>query len=317
LKQLQEERKQKMARSQRQKGELPPPSSLVKPEVESRLLNNPQRGTQLGDFVIACRTDYTQTFSDPWIARFDYHWSEYLLLTKRLLQKPDDLTALVFLPQDFSEVYYVIVPPEAPNYTHLTSKGRMDYELSPGYESAVNRELYKDYASLPKRSVYHSVDPQGASWDHLVDDVLNNRIQSVEVDYNGTRFIYKAPTDEKEAEAATFQALARRLGAYPMEESLRHDRKFDIVPSLPAGVTGRVTVREFVAESKQKAPWQRISFQRTEIPPESIPAGEPTTQNNLSFGDELDPNESLIAYLYTKYPQLDVMNATVKIAGYY
>jgi hypothetical protein len=102
-----------------------------------------------------------------------------------------------------------------------------------------------------------------------------------------------------------------------MEESLRHDRKFDIVPSLPAGVTGRVTVREFVAESKQKAPWQRISFQRTEIPPESIPAGEPTTQNNLSFGDELDPNESLIAYLYTKYPQLDVMNATVKIAGYY
>lgn len=308
-----------MARLFGRKGQdqLPPPSSLVNLEAESRLLNNPQRGTQIGDFVIACRTDYTQTFSDSWIARFDYHWSEYLLLTKRLLQKPDDLTALVFLPQDFSEVYYVVVPPESPNYTNLSPQGQHDYELSPGYEQEVNDAIYKDYASLPKRSVYHSVDPQGASWDHVVDDVLNNRINSVSVDYNGTRFTYQAPTDEKEAEAATFQALARRLGAYPMEESLRHDRKFDIVPSLPAGVTGRITVREFVADPKQKAPWQRMSFQRTEIPPESVPPGEPTVQNNISFGDELGPQESLLAYLYTKYPQLDVMNATVKIAGYF
>ncbi len=298
--------------------QLPPSMALMKPEDENRLLINPQRGTQLGDFVIACRTDYTQTFSDTWISRFDYHWSEYLMLTKRLLQKPGDLTALVFLPQDFSEIYYVVVPPESPNYNHLSPQGRGDYELSPGYESEVNAQIYKDYASLPKRSVYHSVDPQGgASWDKVVDDVLNNRINSVAVDYNGTRFTYQAPSDEKEAAAAAFQALARRLGAYPMEESLRNDRRFDIVPSLPAGVTGRVTVREFVAESKQKAPWQRLSFQRTEIPPESVPKGEPTVQNNISFGDELEPNESLVTYLATKYPQLDVNNPTVKIAGYF
>ncbi|MBN9392233.1 MAG: hypothetical protein J0I20_29620 [Chloroflexi bacterium] len=304
------------ARGQKDKNKLPP-LALMKPEDENRLLINPQRGTQLGDFVIACRTDYTQTFSDPWILRFDYHWSEYLLLTKRLLQKPDDLTALVFLPQDMSEVYYVVVPPEAPTWRNLSPKGREDYELSEGYEREVDAELYKDYASLPKRSVYHSVDPQGASWDKVVDDVLNNRINSVAVDYNGTRFDYKFPTAEKEAEAAAFQAFARRLGEYPMEESLRHDRRFDIVPSLPGGVTGRVTVREFVADPKQKAPWQRISFQRTEIPKDNVPPGEPTVQNNLSFGDELDPNESLLTYLATKYPQLDAPNPTVKIAGYF
>lgn len=302
---------------QKNKNQLPPPLTLMKPEDENRLLINPQRGTQLGDFVIACRTDYTQTFSDTWISHFDYHWSEYLLLTKRLLQKPDDLSALVFLPQDLSEVYYVVVPPESPDLRYLTPQGRKDYELSAGYEREVNEAIYKDYASLPKRSVYHSVDPQGVSWDKVVDDVLSNRIHSVAVNYNGTRFTYEFPKDEKEAAAAAFQASAKRLGAYPMEESLRHDRRFDIVPSLPAGVTGRITVREFVADPKQKAPWQRISFQRTEIPPDSVPQGEPNVQNNLSFGDELDPNESLLTYLAIKYPQLDAPNPTVKIAGYY
>ena len=149
--------------NQKNKAQLPPTVALMKPEDENRLLINPQRGTQLGDFVIACRTDYTQTFSDTWISRFDYHWSEYLMLTKRLLQKPGDLTALVFLPQDFSEVYYVVVPPESPDLRYLTPQGREDYELSPGYEREVNEQIYKDYASLPKRSVYHSVDPQGVS----------------------------------------------------------------------------------------------------------------------------------------------------------
>lgn len=302
---------------QKTKNQLPPPLTLMKPEQENRLLVNPQRGTPLGDFVIACRTDYTQSFSDAWISRFDYHWSEYLLLTKRLLQKPDDLTALVFLPQDLSEVYYVVVPPESPNYRYLSQQGREDYELSEGYEYEVDQALYKDYVSLPKRSVYHSVDPQGVSWDRLVDDVLSNRISSVAVDYNGTRYEYKFPVEEKEAAAAAFQAAARRLGSYPMEESLRHDRRFDIVPSLPAGVTGRVTVREFVADPRQKVPWQRISFQRTEIPPDSVPPGEPTVQTNLSFGDELDPYDSLLTYLATKYPQLDAPNPTVKIAGYF
>ncbi|HEX2914834.1 MAG TPA: hypothetical protein VH186_28840 [Chloroflexia bacterium] len=295
----------------------PDRTDLVKLEDERRLLSNLQRGTQIGDFVVVCRTDYVQAFSDPWVAQFEYRWVEYLLLTKRLLQNENDLSALVFLPQDLSEVYYVVVPPQSPNHTHLTPRGRAEYELYPGYEAQVDAALYKDYSVIPKRSVYHSVDPQGSSWDHVVDDVLSGRKQSVVVEYNGTQYTYNMPRDKKEAESSFFTAMATRRGAYPMEESLMHDRRFDIVPSLPDGVTGRITVREFAAEPKPLAPFSRISFQRTEIPPNTVPEGFPTVHANVSFGADLGENESLIRYLETKYVQLDVQNPVVKIAGYY
>jgi hypothetical protein len=294
-----------------------PELGLVKIEDERRILSNLHRGTEIGEFIAVCRTDYVQPFSDPWIARFDYQWTEYLLLVKNLLQKPGDLTALVYVPTDMSEVYYVVVPPQAPNYTHLSPQGRTDYELYPGYEQQVDTALFKDYASLPKRSVFHSVDPQGASWDAIVDDVLSGRTLNVMLDYNGVRYEYRMPTDKKEAEASAFTAMATRRGAYPMEESLREDRKFDIVPAVPDGVTGRVTVREFVAAPKSKAPFLRLSFQRTEIPPGSVPEGQPLVMNTISLGNDLADNDSLIEYLYIKYVQLDVKNPSVKIAGYF
>lgn len=102
-----------------------------------------------------------------------------------------------------------------------------------------------------------------------------------------------------------------------MEESLRQDRKFDIVPAIPDGVTGRVSVREFVAEPKQNPPFERLSFQRTEVQPGSVPADQPLVMNHLSLGDDLEQNESLIKHLQTKYVQLDVKNPSVKIVGYY
>ena len=71
------------------------------------------------------------------------------MLTKRLLQKPDDLTALVFLPQDFSEIYYVVVPPESPDLRYLTPQGRTDYELSEGYEREVNEPFIKITSPSP------------------------------------------------------------------------------------------------------------------------------------------------------------------------
>ncbi len=295
----------------------PSSTDLARLEDERRLLSNLQRGTELGDFVVVCRTDYVQTFSDPWIAHFEYHWVEYLLLVKDLLQKPGDLSSLVYLPQDLSEVYYVVVPPQSPNYTHLTPRGRAEYELYPGYEQQVDAALYKDYASLPKRSVFHSVDPQGTNWDAIVDDVLGGRKQSVVVDYNGVRHEYFMPKDKKEAEASYFMALATRRGAYPMEESLRQDRKFDIVPAVPDGGTARMIVQEFEADPKTHPPFSKISFQRTELKPGSVPEDQPLVMNNLGFGDDLDPNDSLIQHLYTKYVQLDVKNPSVKIVGYY
>src|SRR5690349_20334183 len=100
--------------------ELPAGGPIVKLDDEIRILANMHRGMEIGDFVAVCRTDYVQSFSDQWIARFDYRWTEYLLMVKDLLQKPGDLSALVYLPMDLSEVYYVIVPPQSPNYTHLT-----------------------------------------------------------------------------------------------------------------------------------------------------------------------------------------------------
>ncbi|MEI6044019.1 MAG: hypothetical protein WCS37_06475 [Chloroflexota bacterium] len=299
----------------RDKKDEPNRTELIKLEEERFLLSNLQRGTEIGDFVAVCRTDYVQTFSDAWIARFDYQWAEYLLLVKNLLQKPDDLSALVYLPQDLSEVYYVVVPSQTPNHTYLTAKGRADYELSPGYEAAVDAALAKDYASLPKRSVFHSVDPQQSGWDLIVNAVLAGEMQSVALEYNGVKYVYKIPTDKKEAEASAFTALATRYGSYPMEESLRTDRKFDIVPSIPNRVTGRVTVREFVTDPKVKPPFERISFQRSEVPPGSVPADQPTVMTTIAFGNDLDPNESLSKYLSLKYVQIEQQNPVVKMLG--
>lgn len=292
---------------------------VQKYQDEQRILSNIQRGTQIGEFVVVCRTDYVQPFSDPWVARFDYQWTEYLLLIKDLLAKPDDLSKLIFLPQDLSEVYYVVVPPISPNHSHLSPHGRAEYELHPGYERAVDAALQRDYATLPKRSVFHTVDhPQGSSWDLVVDDVLTGRKESVVVEYNGSRYDYNAPRDKKEAEASFFSAFATRRGAYPMEESLVEDGKYDIIPSVPNGVTARVTVREFVADPKQKAPFGRVSFQRTELPQGGkYPPQQPMVMTNVSFGNDLGPNDSLIQYLQIKYVQLEVNDPTVRIVGYF
>ncbi len=296
----------------------PASTSLVSAQDERRILSNLQRGTEIGDFIVVCKTDYVQAFSDPWIAHFEYRWSEYLLLTKTLLTNPGDLTALVFLPQDLSEVYYVEVPAMSPNHTHLSPHGRQEYELYPGYEQQVDGVLYRDYASLPKRSLYHSVDPQGGqNWDKVVEDVLSGYKQAVAIDYDGIRYDYAMPRDKKEAEASAFVAIATRRGAYPMEETLRQDARYDIVPSVPNGVAARVTVREFVADNKSKAPFHRIAFQRTELKPGTVESGQPLVMNHISFGDELDENESVITHLFIKYVQLDIKNPTVKIAGYY
>ena len=299
-----------------------PDSTALVPlaDGERQLLANLQRGTEIGDFVVICRTDYVQTFRDAWINRFDYTWHEYLLLTKTLLQKPDDLSALVYLPQDLGEVYYVVVPPQSPDFRHLSPQGQRDYELAPGYEAAVNAALQRDYATLPKRSVYHSIDPQpaGAKWDSVVDDVLSGRKQSVVVEYNGTRYNYNLPQNPKEAEAAAFVAMATRRGAYPAEESLRTDRRFDIVPALPDGVTGQVTVREFVCDRKEKPVFPRLSFQRTGLPPAAVTSpDQPPVMNDLSLGEELGPDDSLVNYLHIKYVQLQGANPTVKIIGYF
>ncbi len=295
------------------------PVALSRLDDERRLLANLQPGIVLGDFVVICRTDYTQSFSDQWIARYDYKWYEYLLLTKDLLRSPNDLSALIYLPQDLSEVYYVVVPPQSPDFTHLTAQGQRDYDLTRGYEAAVNAALQRDYAALPKRSVYHSVDPQpaGNTWMYAVEDVLSGRKQNVVVDYNGIRYNFNIPSNPKEAEASAFTALALRRGAYPGEESLRFDNRFDIVPALPDGVTGRVTVREFVSDRREKAPFPRLSFQRTELPPEAVAQSHPPVMHDLSMGEELGPDDSLINYLNIKYVQLQEKNPAVRIVGYF
>jgi len=295
---------------------LPNRTEMIKREEERYALSKLQRGMQIGDFVAVCRTDYVQSFSDQWIARFDYRWTEYLFLVKNLLQQPDDLTALVYLPQDLSEVYYVVVPAQSPNFRHLSQKGRVDYQLSQGYEAQVDLALRKDYASIPKQSIFHSVEPQ-SGWDMIVDAVLAGQMKAVAVEYNGIKYLYNLPTNEKEAEASAFTAYATRWGAYPMEESLRQDRKFDIVPSVPDGVTAKVTVQEFVSNpsNKDKPPFERISFQRTEVPKGSVPPDQATIMTNISFGNDLPFDEELSRYLAIKYVQVEQMNPVVKILG--
>jgi hypothetical protein len=289
-------------------------TELIKREEERYMLANLRRGVEIGDFITVCYTDYVQTYSDPWISRFDYRWTEYLLLTKSLLQKPGDLSALVYVPQDLSEVYYVVVPAQSPNYTHLTQKGRTDYELYPGYENQVNEALAKDYATQPKRSVYHSVEPQG-NWSLITEAVLAGQMQSVALEYNGIKHVYSVPQDKKEADSSFYIAQATRHGPYPMEESLRQDRKFDIVPALPDGVTGRVTSREFMADPRTNPPFHRLSFQRTEIPQNAVAEGQPSVMFDISFGNDLGPNDSLSEYLALKYVQLDQNNPVVKLLG--
>jgi hypothetical protein len=290
---------------------------LAQLRKEREVLANVQRGTQVGEFVAVCRTDYTQTFSDPWIERFDYQWSEYLFLIKDLLVNPADLSALVFLPADMSEVYYVVVPAQSPDIRHLSPRGRQDYELQPGYDEAVRAELYKDYASLPKRSVFHSVDAQvNNGWQQVVEDVIHGRVSKVTLDYEGVQYVYGIPNDKEEAEANAFTAIATRHGAYPMETSLLADDKYDIVPTVPEGRTARVTVREFAADPRQKAPFGQLSFQKTELERGSVPQGLPLVHHHISLGNDLTPNQSFIEYVKQTYVQLSRTSPRVRILGY-
>lgn len=292
-------------------------AAIAKLRSERELLGNVQRGVEIGEFIAVCRTDYTQTFSDPWIARFDYQWSEYLFLIKNLLGNPGDLSNLVYLPQDMSEIYYVVVPAQAPTIQHLTPKGRHEYEVSPGYEAAVNTALYDDYASLPKRSVFHSIDPKSTtSWEAVTEDVLSSRVNKVTVQYEGVQYTYAVPSDKEEAEANAFVAIARRYGAYPMEHSLLANQKYDIVPSVPEGQTARITVREFAADPGAKAPFGQLSFQKTELERENAQGGMPLVHYNISLGNDLVPGQSLAEYLQVTYVQLSRTDPDFKILGY-
>ncbi len=278
---------------------------------EQTILANIKRGTIIGDFVAICRTDYLQTYYDEWITGYAYQWSEWLLLVTNLLQNPADLSALVYLPEDLGEVYLVNVPAQAPDLRYLTNQGRADYELSPGYEEAVNRELVKDYAGEAARLVFHSVDPQSGDWNTIIDQGLSGKYNNFEVEFNGVPYKYSFPTGD-DAAGAMSMSYATRRGAYPMEESLKANQKFDIVPAIPDGKTATIWVREYTADPSQKAIFEILSFQCTQLPADSTKPGEPRVHFNVSFGNQLSLETSVADYLARKYVQLGLRSPSVR-----
>jgi hypothetical protein len=283
---------------------------------EQVMLQNLRRSTAIGDFVAICRTDYVQPYWDLWVTGYNYYWTEWLFLVKNLLQSPDDLSTLVYLPEDLGEVYLVDVPAQAPTLQHLTQKGIRDYELSSGYEAAVNRELLKDYGVEPSRSIFHSVDPQTGDWWTVLDQGLSVKYNNFEVEFNGVSYKYSFPKDV-EAATAMSMSYATRRGAYPMEESLKANQKFDIVPAIPDGKTANIWVREFYADPSQNAPFEIMSFQCTQMPPESITPGEPSVHFNLSFGNRISLDASVADYLARKYVQLGLRSPSVRFKSVY
>lgn len=286
-------------------------------EAEHQTLASMQRGTVIGDFVTICRTDYSQPYADQWINGYHYTWNEYLLLAQTLLRSPTDLTDLVYLPEDLSEVYLVMVPAQAPDYRYLTPHGRSDYELAPGYEQAVNQSLYRDYAIPAKNSVYHSVDAQSEGWQLVVDQVFAGKVGVIEVEYNGIKYTYNFPSDPDGIAAAAWTAQGLRRGAYPKEESLRSDQKFDLVPAIPDGKSATISVREYTADPGQNPLFQHLSFQRTDVAPQDVADGQPTTTFDISFGNDLPFQTSIIDYLSRQYVQLSHRNPTVRFTKFY
>jgi hypothetical protein len=294
------------------------PQERFRREEEQRLLANMQRSTVLGDFITVCRTDYAQAYADQWINGYSYTWFEYLLLANKYLRVPGDLNSeLVYLPEDLSEVYLIEVPAQTPDLRFLTPQGRSDYQLTPGYEQAVNQAIAKDYAIPAKRSVYHSLDQQSEGWQLVIEQVFAGKIGAIEMEYNGIKYTYKFPQNQAEASAAAWTAQALRRGAYPQEESLRYNQKFEQVPSIPDGKSALVNVREYVAAPNQKAIFQRLSFQRTDLNPRDVTPGQPTTLFDISLGNDLAPQASVGEYLARQYVQLDHANPPVRFTKFF
>ncbi len=286
-------------------------------QQEQVIVANLKRSTVIGDFVAVCRTDYVQPYYDVWLNPFEYRWTEWLLLVKNLLHRPDDLSSLVFLPEDMAEVYLVDVPPQTPDLRYLTDKGRYDYELSPGYENAVNQELIKDYAVEASRAVYHSVDPQTGDWNQIIDQGLSGNYNNIDLEFNGVKYKYSFPKDSEEATASMSMCRATRYGGYPAEESLKANQKFDIVPAIPDGKTGQIWVREYTADPKEDAPFEMLSFQCTKLPEGSTQPGEPPVHFNISFGNRLSLDTSVADYLARKYVQMGLRSPSVRFVGVY
>lgn len=284
---------------------------------EATQLANLDRGSIMGQWIVICRTDFVQTINDPWIAGFNYYWNEHLFLTRELLHDPTKLDALVYVPADLGEAYLVDVPFQAPDYRFLTPFGRQEYELTPGYEEAVNNELLKDYALAPDRSVYHSIFDEEEQASSVVQQAMSGRVNKIKLNYEGISYTYSFPQDPVEIEKSHYVTLATRTGAYPMEQSLSEDAKYDLVPAVPDGATGRITVREYFANPKENPPYARLSFQATEVPPKSLKPGQPAVFFTVSLGNPIPLNASVKEYLDRHYTDLGVRAPHVRFESLY
>jgi hypothetical protein len=100
-----------------------------------------------------------------------------------------------------------------------------------------------------------------------------------------------------------------------MEESLKANQKFDIVPAIPDGKTATIWIREYIADPSQNAPFEIMSVQCTQLI--GAPAGEPPVHFNISFGNTLSLDTSVADYLARKYVQLGLRNPSVRFKSVY
>jgi hypothetical protein len=284
---------------------------------ESKQLAYLDRGSVIGQWVVICRTDFVQTINDPWLANFNYFWNEHLLISRELFKDTDSLDHLIYVPDDLGEIYLVDVPFQAPDYRYLTPFGRQEYELYPGYEEAVNNELLKDYALSPDRSIYHSIYDEENNANQIVQQAMSGRVNTIKLRYEGITYTYYYPQDPVEAEKAHYVTLATRSGKYPDEQSLTENDKYDLVPAVPDGETARITVREYFNDPKERAPYSRVSFQATELPPRLQKKGQPDVFFTVSLGNPIPLNSSVKDYLDRHYTDLGIRAPHIRFEQMY
>jgi hypothetical protein len=284
---------------------------------EANLLANLDRGSVIGQWVTICRTDFVQAINDPWLANFNYFWNEHLLISRELFKDTNSLDHLIYVPDDLGEIYLVDVPFQAPDYRYLTPFGRQEYELYPGYEEAVNNELLKDYALSPDRSIYHSIYDEENNANHIVQQAMSGRVFTIKLRYEGISYTYTYPQDPVEAEKAHYVTLATRTGKYPDEQSLTDNDKYDLVPAVPDGETARITVREYFSQPKENAPYTRVSFQATELPPRLRKEGQPDVFFTVSLGNPIALNASVKEYLDRHYTDLGIRAPHIRFEEMY
>ena len=282
-------------------------------EAENRLLEQPQRGMQLGNYVAVCAMEcHAAEFEDDDKLIKNYHeqWAEHWLLANYLLNDADEVASDVDFPNDFGQIIVLDMPTQAPTVRNLTREGRDEYDVENSDADDVNEELADDYGVEGWRSIYHRASPPPEGWEKTVKAALEADITTIHIDFDGNNFTYIY--DEENENCWNWTENSTRRGSYPSEQTFIEEGRFDVLPPIPAGVTANVEGKEFVVEEGTDPPFRQVRFLRYEVPTGNNGIG---FVYDVQFGNALDEDYSIATYLTYKYPAEYHANPTVQIVS--